>query len=207
MADIRDPRRPLIVKVGGSLSETGRLPRALILVASAGRPVVVVPGGGSFADKVRNLQHVMKFDDAAAHRLAMLGMHQMAEVFIKIEPQLALAETLDDIARILSDGRIPLWVPLPMMEDDDSVPRNWSTTSDTIAARLAELLGGAPLALLKSVDVVTAQSAEALSVAGVVDRAFPAVIARSGIEWHVFGPSDDAALAQWLEVPRNPRNA
>lgn len=206
MAEARDPRMPLVVKVGGSLSESGRLPRALILVASAGRPVVVVPGGGSFADKVRNLQHVMKFDDAAAHRLAMLGMHQMAEVFLKIEPQLALAERLEDIPRLLGEGRIPLWVPLPTMEDDDTVPRNWSTTSDTIAARLAELLGGSPLALLKSVDVVTAHSAEVLSVAGVVDRAFPAIIARSGIEWHVFGPSDDGALAEWLEVPRNPAN-
>ena len=74
--------RSLVIKVGGSLAETGRLPSAIALIESARVPVIVVPGGGPFADNVRALQPTLKFDDATAHRLAMLSMHQMAEMIV-----------------------------------------------------------------------------------------------------------------------------
>ena len=46
-------REALVVKLGGSLSETGELKRWLALITRARRPLIVVPGGGAFADAVR----------------------------------------------------------------------------------------------------------------------------------------------------------
>ena len=198
MANAESPP-PLVIKVGGSLAETGLLKDALHRIAAATRPVVVVPGGGQFADKVRDLQRAVGFDDAAAHRLAMLGMHQMAEVFMTLEPRLQEAANLDAISQTLGQGGIPLWVPLPMMERDTTITPGWDTTSDSLAARLAELLGS-PLALLKSASVVPGASAVALSGDGVVDRAFPAAIARSDLDWRIFGPEDDAAFEAYLRA-------
>lgn len=191
---------PVVLKVGGSLMETGRLAVTLKCIASARRPLVVVSGGGNFADKIRELQTVMQFDDAAAHRLAMIAMHQMADIFVAIEPRLCVVESLDEIrAALKADGK-PVWVPLPVMENDRSVPQDWSTTSDTIAARLAELLGWPDLGLIKSVDEVSAHTAEALAVAGVVDPAFPAVVERARLNWKIFGPSDEQALAAYIDA-------
>lgn len=189
---------PIVVKVGGSLAETGRLKPILQLIAASQRPVVVVPGGGQFADKVRDLQNAIRFDDAAAHRLAMLGMHQMAEVYFTLEKRLAPADSLDGIARVLATGLIPVWLPLQMCQDDPEIPANWSISSDGLAARLAERMGGADLYLLKSIDVLPEASIEEVTEAGVVDPAFHRIVARAGLNWRILGPSDDAAFAAML---------
>jgi aspartokinase-like uncharacterized kinase len=59
----KDLSHVLVIKIGGSLAETGRLKDVLALVTEAKRPVVVVPGGGGFAQKVRDLQNALRFED------------------------------------------------------------------------------------------------------------------------------------------------
>ncbi len=189
---------PLVIKVGGSLTESGQLAAALNAIADAERPVVVVAGGGAFADKVRDLQHALKFDDATAHRLAMLGMHQMAEVFVTTNPRFQIAESLDGIAGVLRSGALPVWVPLPTLERDATIPADWSITSDGIAARLAELLGGAPIALLKSCEIPSGATADDLANDAIVDAAFPGIVKRAKLHWRVFGPADGDAFADLL---------
>ena len=190
--------RLLVVKVGGSLAETGRLKTALAMIRAARRPVVVVPGGGPFADGVRDLQAAMNFDDAVAHRLAMLAMHQMAELMVSLQDGLQVAQSLDEIADVVGRGQAPVWAPLLTMAKDATIPADWSATSDSLAARLAELLGGVRLVLLKSVDVEKEDSLEELARRGVVDPAFPAIVTRAGLSWSVFGPRNDARLAAVL---------
>ncbi len=198
------PALPLVIKVGGSIAEAGRLADVLATIANAKRPVVVVAGGGAFADKVRDLQNALRFDDATAHRLAMLGMHQMAEVFVTTNGRFQITDRLDGISEVHEAGAIPVWVPLPSLQGDTSIPADWSITSDGIGARLAERLGGAPLALLKSCDVPQSVSASALSAAGIVDAAFPAIIARAKLAWQIFGSGDDSAFEALLASDGQP---
>lgn len=188
---------PLVVKVGGSLSKAGRLGGVLKMLSAAQVPIVIVPGGGPFADAVRSLQRGMSFDDAVAHRLAMLAMEQMAEWMVAQCPGLKVAQTIDEISDCIMDGQIPVWAPLHMMGDDEAIPASWSITSDSLAARLAELLD-ARLILLKSVDAAGHLSAEELARQGVIDTLFPEIVARARISWSIFGPADDAALAAIL---------
>jgi aspartokinase-like uncharacterized kinase len=190
--------RPLVIKVGGSLAETGRLPSAIALIENAHVPVIVVPGGGPFADSIRALQPTLKFDDATAHRLAMLAMHQMAEMIVAQSRRLQVAQTPDEISAILHAGRIPVWAPLRMISGDASIPADWAATSDALAARLAERLG-ARLAVLKSVDVDKDADLDALARLGIVDPVMPSIVARSGLSWSIFGPSDDALLRAVLK--------
>lgn len=185
--------RPLVVKVGGSLAETGRLPSAITLIENARVPVIIVPGGGPFANSIRALQPTLKFDDATAHRLAMLAMHQMAEMMVAQSGRLQIAQTPDEISSMLKDGHVPVWAPLRMIAGDASIPAGWSATSDALAARLAERLGGC-LAVLKSVDVDKNADLGALARLGIVDPVMPSIVARAGLSWSIFGPSDDALL-------------
>ncbi len=189
---------PIIIKVGGSLAESGRLKDVLALIAETRRPVIVVPGGGQFAEKIRDLQNALRFDDAAAHRLAMLGMHQMAEIYFKLQPRLAPADSIEGIARILAIGQIPVWLPLQMCQDDPKIPTDWSITSDGLAARLCERMGCLPLVLLKSTEVDATETAEQLAKGGVVDMAFPGIVARSNLDWRILGSNQTQHLRALL---------
>lgn len=192
---------PVIIKVGGSLAETGRLRGVLALIAKATRPVIVVPGGGQFADKVRDLQNALRFDDTSAHRLAILGMHQMAELFFTMAPRMAPADSIEGFTRVLATGQIPVWLPWRMCQDDKDIPADWTITSDGLAARLAERLGGLDVVLLKSVTAAPASSAQDLAEEGVVDLAFPGIVERARLSWQVLGPDDDAVLARLIGAP------
>lgn len=188
---------PLVIKIGGSLAETGRLRSVIPLIAAARVPAVIVAGGGQFADSVRKLQAELAFSDALAHRLAMLAMQQMAEFIVAHDERFAIAATRDEIGTALARGQIPVWAPLRIIAGDTTIPADWRATSDTLAARLAELLGGAQLVLLKSVGAGS-ESADELAARGVVDPIFPSIVARSNLSWSIFGPGDEKSFAALL---------
>jgi aspartokinase-like uncharacterized kinase len=185
--------RPLVVKVGGSLAETGRMASVLATIVSAKIPVIIVPGGGPFADAIRALQPTMGYDDGTAHRLAMLAMRQMAEFMSAQQERLRIVETLEEMSVAFRQSQVPVWAPLRMISVDESIAANWDATSDSLAARLAELLD-ARLLLLKSVDVDKTESINTLAERSVVDSVLPSIVARGCLSWSIFGPSDDARL-------------
>jgi aspartokinase-like uncharacterized kinase len=191
---------PVVLKLGGSLAESGRLRRLLALVSRARRPVVVVPGGGAFADAVRETQKALGFSDEAAHDMALLAMHQMADAMIALEPRLVGAESLIGIARAWHRQRVPVWLPASLCAGDRRIPRDWSITSDGLAARLAERLGDVELVLVKSRTVRRTASAKTLARQRIVDPVFPVIVERADLAWRVLGPGDEAVLCGLLEV-------
>ena len=68
-----------VLKVGGSLAETPesltRLCQELSVLAKAHK-IVVVPGGGKFADTVREFDKTYGLSDVAAHKMAIYAMDQ-----------------------------------------------------------------------------------------------------------------------------------
>lgn len=199
---------PIVLKLGGSLAESGRLRMVLAAVRRAKRPVVVVPGGGPLADAVRETQALLCLPDETAHEMALLAMHQMAEAMIALEPRLVAADTLIGIERAWHRRRIPVWQPAKLCMGDRCIPRDWTITSDGLAARLAERLGDVELILVKSRSVRARATAKTLARQGVVDPVFPVIVERAGLVWRVIGPSDHAALLEALDAaPEKPPRA
>jgi 5-(aminomethyl)-3-furanmethanol phosphate kinase len=66
-------RRPIVVKLGGSFAYSDHLRDWIEALAACAGRVVIVPGGGPFADAVRLAQIQMRFDDKAAHHMAVLA--------------------------------------------------------------------------------------------------------------------------------------
>lgn len=188
-------RPPLVLKLGGSLAESGALPRILALTRRAGRPLVVVPGGGPFADGVREAQRQVGFSDPAAHRMAILAMHQMAEFLIDLEPALVLAETIEQIKDAWTSARTPVWLPLRLAGEARELPQSWSVTSDGLAAWLAVRLGGIDVALVKSCTVDRSWSLDALEEKGITDPAFTSTVAIGGLTWDVICADDTDRLS------------
>ena len=64
-----------VVKIGGSLNTDPLLPEWLeLLVQLGGGRVTLVCGGGAFANEVRRAQARWRFDDLAAHNMAVTSM-------------------------------------------------------------------------------------------------------------------------------------
>lgn len=186
------PAAPLVVKLGGSHAGSALLrPWLRAIEAAAGR-VVLVPGGGPFAEAVRDAQAVMGFDGTAADEMALLAMTQFGRALAALGACCVMAETLAEIARAQRSARVPVWSPLALRRQATRLPRSWDVTSDSLAAWLAARLG-ARLLLIKQMRPQMRPGSGAtlhgLAQAGLVDRAFPLAAAGLGAVW-IAGPDD-----------------
>ena len=154
------PRRGLtVVKVGGGLSNIpGALESVAAALASAGRRqrLVVVPGGGPFADSVRRFAEGAPLSDDAAHWMAMLGMEQFAHVLAERIPA-PLVEEPGAMALALGSAGVAVLAPYRWMRAADVLPHSWDATSDSVAAFVAGALDAERLILVKPVDQLPGQ--------------------------------------------------
>lgn len=162
-----------VVKIGGSLSHDPALRGWLTELAQVGGGrVVIVPGGGDFADKVRQYQAEWCFNDLAAHNMCLLAMTQYALMMQALLPELVLASSEAKVRRALRDGRVAVWVPTALMRDAPDAMSNWDTTSDSLAAWLSTMLNAERLIVVKSCPIELGEPVESLASSGVVDRRF-----------------------------------
>ena len=189
-----------VVKLGGSLANSAELPHWLEIIATAGAgKVVLVPGGGPWADEVREAQKREGFDDRVAHRKALRAMEQYGRVLCTARSELVEAENAYAIHSVLKDGKVPVWMPCEMVIADPSIPENWDVTSDSLAAWLAGQLDALTLLLVKSVKIDGPQPGiEDLVRRGWVDPAFAKFA--SGMRQRIFllGQGDQKAAQRML---------
>ena len=139
-----------VIKVGGSLMNAPALKHWLdIFVQFSNGRVVIVPGGGIFADAVRIAQLQTGISDAMAHQLAIKAMDQYGLLLTDINPNLAIASSELELAERSWQHRAIIWLPSHMALIDNQIPENWDMTSDSLAAWLANKLGAEQLILLK----------------------------------------------------------
>jgi len=195
---------PLVVKVGGGLLrdeglEGLRRACAEATEIAAHRPVLVVPGGGPFADAVRAVDEQVGLDDATAHALALRAMDQLGVLLRRL---LAAAELL---AELVAPRGLALLQAAPAFAGRPDVPESWTVTSDSLAVLAAAAIGADEAVLLKSVDGVlgrwpsgdpalpalTADELRALQARGggrAVDVYLPDAVRRTGVAVVVRAP-------------------
>jgi dihydroneopterin aldolase len=190
--------KPVVVKLGGSTAEGGELRTWIAALASAALPLVVVPGGGPFAELVRTEQKRMGFSDDAAHAMAILAMDAFGRVILDGEARLAPARSLDEVVRVLGEGKIPVWLPSSMTIGSTDIPASWDITSDSLAAWLAGRIGAETLLLVKQTQAFSSEdSVSDLIARGIVDPAFAAMLP-GGIGLYLPGPADAAGAGRAL---------
>lgn len=200
----RTKRRPrargdefVVVKLGGSVVRSGQLLSWLDVIADAPSPVVIVPGGGALADEVRTCQRDLGFGDAAAHRMALLAMDQLAWAVSGLRTGFEVGTAEEDLRAIVTRGHRAVWAPYNSIAESAELEESWRLTSDSLAVWLAGKLGAHACYLIKSVDVARAgQAAGALARDGVVDEAFPGMLRDTGVKTVMFGQGDQQALAR-----------
>jgi aspartokinase-like uncharacterized kinase len=190
-----------VVKLGGSFAFSPFLRSVLAEIEAAPCPLVVVPGGGPFADAVRAAQPGMGYGDDAAHRMALLAMAQFAEALAGLSPRLRPTSNLAGMQTAIAAGAVPIWSPWPLSDGLEALPASWDLTSDSLAAWLAGKLRAERLVMIKhgALPAPLRQAAES----GMVDPLFPTYAGRSGAAILWADPSQHGALVDILaSAPR-----
>jgi aspartokinase-like uncharacterized kinase len=145
-----------VIKIGGGLAaHPGAIDKVCAAVAEVARNhrIVVVPGGGPFADAVREFDRQVGVSSDAAHWMAILAMDQYAHVLAGRIPGALLVEGPGAISEALSTGRVAVLAPSRWMRSADVLPHTWKVTSDSIAAFVAGALDATRLVLVKPTEV------------------------------------------------------
>lgn len=175
----------VVIKVGGALlRQPGALDAAARAIAEAARAhrVLVVPGGGPFADAVRAADRQVGLGDDAAHWMAILGMEQYAHLLAERIVGARVVECVEEIERALGAGCIPVLAPYRWLRAADPLPHAWEVTSDSLAAWVAGAVHARTLVLLKPVAGETRALVDAYFERVVPDQARVVVLAASDID-------------------------
>jgi hypothetical protein len=145
----------IIIKVGGSLAlhpEKLRILCRKLTELSSKHKLVVVPGGGEFADTVRNLDLRFHLSPQVSHRMAILGMDQYGLLLADLLPSSSLIDKLECVKEILDSGKLPIFFPFASLFRDETLENSWDVTSDAITAFVAGQLHNSKAILLTDVD-------------------------------------------------------
>lgn len=162
-----------VIKLGGSLARCDALVASLDSIGHIVRTkaLVVVPGGGVFADQVRELQKKWQFHDYAAHAMAILAMQQMALMVQALQPGWKQVSSLDELRATAAED-VVIWSPHLANLDQAGIAASWEITSDSLAAWLAGQLDASELIIVKSATVDSTLTIAEMQAQGIVDRAF-----------------------------------
>ena len=130
----------VVVKVGGSLSsypEKLRILCAKLTELSREHKLIVVPGGGEFADAVRKLDKRFSLSPSVSHRMAILGMDQYGLLLSYLLPSSRIINKLEHLQETLNSGKLPVFLPSTLLFTVDSLENSWDVTSDSIAVYVA----------------------------------------------------------------------
>lgn len=191
-----------IIKLGGSLLGTDELRHWLALVAQHGDGrVVIVPGGGVFADTVRAVYKQVAMSETCAHALAVSAMNQLGTLLIDQMPALVPAHSELEIAERSWQHRGIVWMPSKMvMADRDDIPHSWDVTSDSLALWLAKKLSAQHLLLVKSERPEPDSTLDSLTKEGLIDPAFASFANGSEVKSWVVFKDDYVAFEQGFQA-------
>lgn len=180
-----------VVKLGGSLIGSRELKEWLDIIARLGDgKVIIVPGGGVFADAVRTAQKLSGVDDVTAHQMAVMSMDQCGVMMAGLNPSIVTAASELELAERGWQHRGIVWLPSRMVIADETIPANWDMTSDSLAAWLAQKIGATHLLLVKSLRPEAGINLEQLVDQGIVDPCLPEFVRGQGFKTWLVNKAD-----------------
>ncbi len=150
----------IVIKIGGSLIGNARNLVHILndYALTEDEQILIIPGGGIFADTVRMASGVYGISDEAAHWMAILAMDQYAHYLTDGTPA-RLVTGIVDIASIGAGASVLLVYDLLKKSESESgstsvsgirITHTWNATSDTIAGWIASQLDAT---FIKATDV------------------------------------------------------
>ena len=170
-----------VVKLGGSLLDWSdwRWRFEAWLADQPPAENFLLPGGGALADAVREINALYPISEVAAHWLCIRAMSVHAAQLAARWPSARICRSLRELDGMPAAVGLVIVDPWPILQDEEPhypgqpLPASWDVTSDSIAARIAEIIAADELVLLKSAPAAASESLAELSQRGYVDAFFP----------------------------------
>jgi aspartokinase-like uncharacterized kinase len=162
-----------VIKIGGSLAEDAERLRDLCTKLSEFAKkyaIVVVPGGGRFADVVRDFDKRFTLAGAISHRMAILGMDQFGLLLSQIIPNSCATYLLSDAKQLSEIRVVPVFLPSRLMFREEPLENSWNVTSDSISAYVASRLHVAKVLLVTDVDGIFTEDPRKHAAAVLIER-------------------------------------
>jgi aspartokinase-like uncharacterized kinase len=175
----------VIIKVGGSLFDLPDLgPRLRDWLAGQSiGDVLLVPGGGPAADVVRQYDRLHGLGEERAHWLALSALTLNARFIATLLPRGVVVPDTRALDAEWRQGKIPVLDAHTFALADEGrpgcLPHCWSVTSDSLAARVAQVTGAGELVLLKSVSLPAGIDWTEAGKRGLVDAYFAKALGSS----------------------------
>lgn len=150
-----------VAKVGGSLANQPSKLRELanfLCNQSKKHPLIIIPGGGEFADTVRSIDKRFNLSAQASHRMAILAMDQYGLLLADLIPAAFTVRSIDEAKKALINGDLSIFLPSELLFREDPLENSWDVTSDSIALYLAHRLNAVKVLFLTDVDGVFSEN-------------------------------------------------
>ena len=169
----------IVVKLGGSLYNAPELRIWIQILADySSLTILIVPGGGPFADQVRAAQKEHHFDDDIAHHMALLAMKQFGLTLTGLDVRCL---PFDPHGPIKS---LSVWLPDDTLLAETDLPHSWDLTSDSLALWISAKLRAEQLLLVKQINVKTS-SIQKLTEDNVIDPQFSSLFSQHPIQTQI----------------------
>ena len=181
----------IVVKLGGSLCYTKKLQYWLVRLGDYAKkqPLIIVPGGGPFADEVRSTQKYHRFDDNHAHHMAILAMAQfgllIAGICIQCQP-FWLSLNQHNYPANLS-----VWLPDSTLLAEKELAYSWDISADSLALWLAARLAADKLVLVKRAEI-DSRSVARLTELNIIDAGFRSLFSNKKIDAQIIAATNPA---------------
>jgi aspartokinase-like uncharacterized kinase len=172
-----------VVKVGCSLFERPDLRSQLNSWLAEQPPAnhLFIAGAGELADSIKNWDARFQLSEAESHWLCIRALSITAKVLSHVHSA-PLLHDWNELPGTASVAVLDVWNFLREVEPHappEPLPHTWQVTTDSIAARVAEVLGADELVLLKArVAPAAEEDFAALAECGYVDEYFPIIAPR-----------------------------
>ena len=150
----------IVLKLGGSLMHSNELMVWLKNIFSRTRDIIiiVVPGGGEFAENIREAQRQLSFNNKIAHKMALLAMCQYGYFLTGMNADIKILKNTKILRLDKNIGGSFLWLPDDLLENILEITENWDFSSDSISLWLAAYLTADKLVIIKSKKIIYNQS-------------------------------------------------
>lgn len=169
----------VIYKVGGSLFTLPNLATRIRDIASQrpGTKPLLIAGGGSTANLVRQWDRIHNLGEERSHWLALKSLRLNQALLLDLLPDAIVVSDKKDAIRAWENGTLPIADAHEFLSAAEScgnrLPHCWDVTSDSIAAWLALRLEASELILLKSTSMPEQGTVHTAIDLELVDPYFP----------------------------------